>query len=181
MESFNLSLKNEKINSYNKIGYLVAGVNFIFFIFYTFYAKPGSERFLWSVFSLLIPVICFADISIRKKKFRRKFNISITYCWLMIGWWEISIWMMLGHIILLLSDNIARRKLDVNFNKDGIVYPSFPKKNIPWNTLENVVLKDGLLTIDFKNNRLLQSEIEASGNQIDETTFNRYCEQQIKL
>ncbi len=88
--------------------------------------------------------------------------------------------MVLAHIVLLLSDIISRRKLTVNFDTNGIGYPSFPKKNIRWDELSNVILKDGLLTIDFKNNHLLQSEIETGLNVIDETAFNQFCLQQLK-
>ena len=180
MDSFEFILKNEKLNSYNKVSYLVSAFNFIFFIFYAFYSKHGYERVLWLFFSILIPVFCFTEIIIRDK-LRLKLTFSITYFWLLFIWPGISLWMALIHLILLISDSVARRKLNVYFNTGGIGYPSFPKKNIPWNSLSNVVLKDGLLTIDFKNNHLLQAEIITTANQIDETTFNHYCEQQLKL
>ena len=77
-------------------------------------------------------------------------------------WMPVSIWLAIVHIILLALDTIARRSLRVNFNADNIEYPSFPKKNIKWDELENVVLKDGLLTMDFKNNKLTQDEIKLS-------------------
>ena len=36
----------------------------------------------------------------------------------------------------------------------------FPGKKYQWDQFSNVVLKDNILTLDFKNNKLLQAEIE---------------------
>lgn len=179
MDSFDIALKNDKINSYNKSCYLIAGINFIFFIVYAFYAKHGYVRIELITFSLLIIGFSFADDFIRKKNGAKKNSFNLTYCWLIICWLNISIWMVLIHVLLLVFDTISRRKLNVSINKEGIIYPSFPKKNIGWDALQNVVLKDGLLTIDFKDNHLVQDEIEITSS-IDETAFNRYCEQQLK-
>ena len=40
----------------------------------------------------------------------------------------------------------------------------------------NVILKDNILTIDFKNNKLIQVEIE---NNINEIQFNEFARQQL--
>jgi hypothetical protein len=44
-----------------------------------------------------------------------------------------------------------------------------------------VVLKDRLLTIDLKNNKLFQQEVINGENDydIDETEFNNFCNEQI--
>lgn len=44
-----------------------------------------------------------------------------------------------------------------------------------WNEFSNVVLKDSLLTLDFKNNKLLQLSIEETSSLIDEKAFNDFC------
>jgi hypothetical protein len=46
--------------------------------------------------------------------------------------------------------------------------------NYKWNDFNNVVLKDNLLTLDFKNNKVLQLETEES-TSIDEKVFNTFC------
>ena len=44
-----------------------------------------------------------------------------------------------------------------------------------WTEINNLILKDNLLTIDFKNNRLLQLTTDPGENEIDEASFNRFC------
>jgi hypothetical protein len=74
--------------------------------------------------------------------------------------------------------NLSKRKLKVSF-ANQIIYPSFPTRIIQWNELNNVILKDGLLTIDFKNNKIIQQLIKHS-NAINEKEFNEFCKQQLK-
>ena len=74
--------------------------------------------------------------------------------------------------------SLSKRKLKVSF-ADQIIYPSIPVRIIQWNELNNVILKDGLLTIDFKNNKIIQQLIKHS-NQINEKEFNDFCKEQLE-
>jgi hypothetical protein len=44
-----------------------------------------------------------------------------------------------------------------------------------WDEFSNIILKDNLLTLDFKNNKLLQLTISEGDNKIDEYSFNIFC------
>jgi hypothetical protein len=50
---------------------------------------------------------------------------------------------------------------------------------VSWDEVNNVILKDGLLTIDFKNNKLFQHIILNSEEDISEKEFNEFCRQQL--
>ena len=43
-----------------------------------------------------------------------------------------------------------------------------------WEQFNNIILKDNLLTLDFKNNKVLQLEVDQKVT-IDEKTFNDFC------
>lgn len=73
---------------------------------------------------------------------------------------------------------INRKKI-VSISDGGILYPYFIDKNIPWSDVENVMLRDDVLTIDLTNNKLLQSTITSLDSSISETAFNDYCIKQI--
>lgn len=51
---------------------------------------------------------------------------------------------------------------------------------IEWNQLSNVIKKHDLLTIDFKNNKLLQVQV-INADHIDEDEFNEFCQQQLAV
>jgi hypothetical protein len=61
-----------------------------------------------------------------------------------------------------------------------IVHYVFYKKTFLWVELNNVILKDRILTVDFKSNKLLQSEIAEESFEIDEKKFNRFCTDQLQ-
>ena len=82
-------------------------------------------------------------------------------------------------IVFLFLDILAHRKLKLTVSENKIDYPSFPRKVIEWNEITNLVLKDGLVTIDFKNNKLIQQLIDEKKMTIDEKEFNDFCKQQL--
>ena len=48
-------------------------------------------------------------------------------------------------------------------------------KGYSWQEFSNIVLKDNLLTIDFKNNTIFQVEIDSSAAGINEDALNSFC------
>ncbi|MFM8806066.1 MAG: hypothetical protein ACKOD1_01770, partial [Sphingomonadales bacterium] len=76
---------------------------------------------------------------------------------------------------------ISLRPLRVVFSDQGIDYPSFPRRIIEWDQVEQVIVKDDLLTIDLRSNRLLQHPIEKNSfiDDREVTEFNAHCQQKI--
>ena len=70
-------------------------------------------------------------------------------------------------------------RIEIDRNRITIHYV-FYKKTHEWAALNNVILKDRILTIDFKNDHLLQSEIANESFDIDEKLFNRFCMEQLQ-
>jgi hypothetical protein len=64
------------------------------------------------------------------------------------------------------------------FTKEKIVKLNFPVKEFEWNSLNNVILKDRILTLDFKDNKIIQAEIERS-QSINEQQFNLFAQSQL--
>lgn len=91
-------------------------------------------------------------------------------------------WFGLGNIVigllmlvLVVMNYYTQKKPVVFFYKDYILYPSFPTRKIYWKDLEEVIIKDDILTIDFKNNALIQQKIESQNNEsINIMAFNAF-------
>lgn len=97
-----------------------------------------------------------------------------------IGWtiaWKNGgpLWIPVLYAIATLAEKQVKFPQEIAFNEEGIVVNTFPKKEYAWSALNNVVLKDNILTIDFKNNKLIQKEIESDASQKDEQEFNGFC------
>jgi hypothetical protein len=67
---------------------------------------------------------------------------------------------------------------EIAFDADEIAFNSFPRKSYSWNVVKNVVLKDGLLTIDLQNNTLIQKEVNEAVSKTVEDEFNAFCKEQ---
>ena len=74
---------------------------------------------------------------------------------------------------------VSKRQLKVIIENDHIVYPAFPKRMLNWNEVNNLVLKDSLLTIDFKNNRIIQQFVEETTHSVNEKEFNEFCKEHL--
>ena len=77
--------------------------------------------------------------------------------------------------------HMLNKKVKVEINHDAvIVHYVFFNKPHNWSLLNNVILKDRILTIDFKSNKLMQAEIAPESFDIDEKSFNVFCTEQLQ-
>jgi uncharacterized membrane protein len=66
-------------------------------------------------------------------------------------------------------------------SEESIVLPGLSGDRIvEWTQLTNVIKKHDLLTLDFKNNKLLQVQV-INADHIDEDEFNQFCQQQLAV
>jgi hypothetical protein len=89
-------------------------------------------------------------------------------------------WMFIPFVFFALLEAQAKYPLEIGFYADGIVLNSLFKKKWPWTSLESVILKDGLLTLDFRNNKLIQKEVlDDDEPDAPEDEFNDYCRSKL--
>lgn len=65
------------------------------------------------------------------------------------------------------------------FDAEEISFNSFPRKILLWKDVNNAVLKDGILTIDLKNNTLIQKPLNDEVDKHIEQEFNEFCKEQL--
>ena len=123
---------------------------------------------------------CFAfKYYFRKKKYA--FGHTPFFFLLMLAWINLELYVpAFIALVLELLSYYSLQKPVIVFTKDRISYPSFPRKKIAWSQLNNAILKDGILTIDLKNNKLIQQFIDEKNSAIDEKEFNDFCRQQLQ-
>ena len=74
------------------------------------------------------------------------------------------------------------QKREFGFSKDTIQENGPLGKKINWNDLNRVIVKDDILTIDFKNNKLLQFYLDNEDDDeydVGPDEFNAYCQNRI--
>jgi len=90
-------------------------------------------------------------------------------------------WVGLPVLLLALLEKQARFALEIGFTSDRIVFNTLFKRRFRWTDFSNIMLKEGLLTLDFKNNKIFQKETIDEDGDADEDEFNEYCRKQLQV
>jgi hypothetical protein len=196
MEKFQLTLRNAKLKTYHLMRWLLIFLN-ISALYVVSFNMPGTygDRFGITGTLLLTLLFLFAKRTDRSSFPPRKgallaINALICFFWLK---WSIYApvapkivlkinWSMCAPVVATIVFEIlywySVRKFEVKVEKQYILYPSFPQRKINWDEVQNIVLKDGILTIDFRNNKLIQQELDED-DAVNEKDFNEFCKQQL--
>jgi|SRR6185312_3100887 len=137
--------------------------------------------FFLSIASLVLLAGIFINISASRKgkeMYFRNWLLAAGLFWIGMPFFQ---WMLLVFIFFALMEGQAKYPLEIGFSADRIVLNTFIKKKIAWNELESVVLKDGLLTLNFSNEKILQKEVlDDNESEAVEEEFNLYCRERLE-
>ena len=113
-----------------------------------------------------------------KKEMRFRYWLFATgICWIGMPYMQ---WMIIPFFILALMEAQAKYPLEIGFNSEGVVLNSLFNKKFPWSSLQSVILKDGVLTLDFNNNKIIQKEVlDDDDPDAPEDEFNDYCRSKL--
>jgi hypothetical protein len=76
--------------------------------------------------------------------------------------------------------NFLQKKPEVIIDKNKIVLKKIFKDDVfEWAAFTNIILKDGLLTLDFTDNKLLQLNIDDHKTTVNESLFNSFCSERL--
>ena len=185
MEKFELVLKNEKRGLYKRITLFILILNFIFFIYGAIATNQQAER-KWFIFGAVVILLSIFISWYRNTQYSpltthhslySAIYAAVIFSWILLK----NYWLALAHLILLLLYLSANRNKIIRFMAAHIFLPGRPGKKIEWKDVTNVVLKDGMLSLDFKNNRLMQAPILENWTREEEQAFNAFCYDQINI
>ncbi|MDP4150635.1 MAG: hypothetical protein Q8927_00945 [Bacteroidota bacterium] len=100
-----------------------------------------------------------------------------------LGWLAMPYlqWLSVPLVLSAFLEYQAKRPLEIGFSPDSVVVNSLWRRRFVWSAFNNVILKDGLLTLDFRNNRLLQKEVdEEEEGDAEEDEFNAFCQGRLR-
>ncbi len=130
---------------------------------------------------LFIAVVVGRNIYLHKVKKQEKIYYNRALFFSAIVWtvmpqmqWLVFVFAFLG-----LFEFHAKFPLEIGFTEQQIVFNSIIKKRYSWNDFNNVVLRDNLLTLDFKSNKLFQKETIDEEGEADEDEFNDFCRERL--
>jgi hypothetical protein len=116
----------------------------------------------------------------KKKEMRFRYWLFATgICWIGMPYLQ---WLIIPFFVMAMMEAQAKYPLEIGFYSEGVVLNSLFTKKIPWSSLQSVILKDGLLTLDFINNKLIQKEVlDDDDPDAREDEFNDYCRSKLLI
>jgi len=87
---------------------------------------------------------------------------------------------MVLHTFLAILGWKLPEKAEISFSPKGMTIPAMPVKLVPWNELKWAIWKDGLLTIQRIDNRILQEETKEDLSKYEAEQFQSWVLTQIE-
>lgn len=182
MDKFSIILPNEKKGTYKILTILISIINIVGFSYFsTQVAEDNSSH----TFSSVGAAMCAGPLGLylfnKKGRPNNFYQVIFSFFLASIFWILIGFYLM-GFLLLsfALTGVFALRNLKVDIDTNFINYPSFPRKKIEWNEVSNLIFKDNILTIDLKNNKLIQHAIDENENEsLDVMAFNAFVQQKL--
>jgi len=174
MGNYTIILPNEKAATYRAVTFIIACINLIAFCY--LYIKSTNEMgaMLASIGAILFVFTLILLTFFSSKK--QAFYISMAFVCAGLIWLYVGLY-LIGILVLLFSlfGFFTTQTFKIVVSDKGILYPSFPSVQIRWEEVAQAILKDNILTIDLKNNKLYQFVVPEKDNHIIESDFNLFC------
>ena len=164
------------INTISQFMYLLSIIVFIMILLNKEAAFP-SVLYVSLIGMIAWWIYC---IMIDRKEQQPYYRIGLLFA--AAGWYFIPNygWMFWIYLIAAFLERQAKFPQEIAFGKDEIVFNSFPKKVYLWGELNNAIIKDGIITVDFQSNKLIHKEIQSGSSLQDERDFNEFCQNRLK-
>lgn len=144
-----------------------------------FYFIASYIQYQWLVPAVIATIIFIAGYEIIRSKqgdYIISFSRALLLCGVAFVFGPLHSFLF-GALYLMAAflERQVKHPLEFGFDKNGIILNSFPSKQYEWGEVINVILKDGILTIDLKSNRIIQRETEDTVTAEMEKEFNEFC------
>jgi hypothetical protein len=175
-------LKRNSERATDALSFFLCLLSSISFFYHAMTSTKSSPWFLYAASAILLIGLVTNFIA------RRMGRTHIRYRYLLLvaalGWIASPFlpWLCVLFIVLAILEYQTKRPLEIGFDKDRVVINSLIRRRYDWSAFSNIILRDGLLTMDFKDNRLFQKEVadDDEEDDADEDEFNDYCRARLQ-
>lgn len=174
-----VTLKNKQTRYLDLIGLFLSLLSLFFFVM----EMLGSQQLHWAYLSgslFLFGYVIWAlyrTYKLHKKVYYSRALLIAALVWMKMPHYQ---WLCFVFVVLALLEYQAKYAVEIGFTDHQVLINTLLKKKYDWSQFNNVILKDGLLTLDFTNNKVLQKEIlDDEEDDADEDEFNEYCRQRL--
>jgi len=169
------------IDNISKLMLLMAIAAFLFTVYATLILHSTNLQSGLSWYLLVICLIIIGWWMLCENQFKRGLIPYYRFALMAsaFGWFVVpgGMYIAIIYIIALFFEKSMKLTPEIAFDAEEIVFNGLIRKRYSWAVVNNVVLKDGLLTIDLKNNTLIQKEVNEEVSPEIEEEFNAFCKE----
>lgn len=175
MNKFSIPIPNEREKTYRIVTFIIITLNFLGFG-YIFLLSQNKFSSGVAITALLMNGVPWVYYLLNKKHLKdpgiELIGILSGLIWFYFGVYPPGTLLILFTVI----GYFANKEKMIIFYDEGILYPSFPEKKYSWDEVAQVIWKDDVLSIDLKNNKLMQFKINKTFSEnFDSHLFNQFC------
>lgn len=178
MQNFKVILKKENQKKYNLISWIILFVNAV--CLFLFSASTGFKNIGPAIAGAVVILIVILIRYLKSPNEKMAFWFPLFLCsaaWLKINYW----WISILDLVFLILGLLAAKDLIIYFSDKEIKYASLFNRVFSWTEISHAILKDDMLTIDFKNNKIIQQQVDEQSSSLNEKEFNDFCNKQLTL
>ena len=176
---YQFELPNARVLIYQVFAYCIILLNILGQLIIDYQRKSPNFKVSLLVCLVLFVLLILWDVYLLRKKNTLQ-SLGIIILILGFRWYQYAMgWGFVLNVLLWFLYLIARRRLIITISKEEVRYPSFPVKKISWDQISNLILKDDILTIDLKNNKVYQHFVKDADQLVQEEEFNEFCKVQL--
>jgi hypothetical protein len=178
-----ITLKSPNYRYINLISQLLLVIFLVTYFFYLF----GIGMFGKNLWMVVIPILIiglwlFGWVRSSNRSFQVHYRIELMIAamsWILLPLFEYHMWIGWGYALMAVIERWVKVPDEIGFSKEKVVRNSLPKKRYEWVEIDNVVIRDNLFTLDLRNNKIIQKELdEPIANELEDE-FNAYCKEQL--
>jgi hypothetical protein len=155
--AYQFIIKDRRYEGYKKLASFLFLINAVVFIFLAINKTSVSGRLLLFTAAFLLTGYSLYNWFYKEKKDR-----SYVFLYLLIAviWITDTPFWYFGviFILLLVLQLKLERPSSISISAEGINIYNFTSNSYPWSAFNNIILKDGLLSLDFTSNKVIQTE-----------------------
>ncbi len=183
MQQFTFILKDNTQKAFHSFYWFLYFLHVIAIAAILFKATDVYHKNVAWIFLVLLSLLRFSYPYVKDKIsltiYNRIVSLIMIVFWIVLFAWVPAIVLI---IAIIFANFVLIKKSNAVFSNENIIITkSLFKKVYRWAEVDNAVLKDHLLSIDFKNNHLIQVEVTPESFSIDEATFNQFCLHQLEI
>ena len=142
----------------------------------------GRQYWLMLIPVMILGLMVYGFVRSREKDFLVYYRTELFIA--ALGWFLFPAFAELRYLgwlyaLMAFIERLAKRPDQWGFAKEAVERMTIPKKSYEWVDIENVMIRDNLITIDFRNNKILQKELDSPVDKPLEREFNDFCKEQL--